>query len=67
MIHQHLVLPPVMCPCVITRPRHRESADTYDLPIEEIEVVVVLISRGLVPHDPLELTVVFEVQAVRMI
>jgi hypothetical protein len=53
-----------MCPCVIARPRHRESADANYLSIEEIEVVEVLINRGLVLHDPLELTVIFQIQTV---
>lgn len=64
MIHQHLILPPVMCSRVVARPRHRESADANDLSIEEIEVVKVLINRGLVLHDPLELTVIFQIQTV---
>jgi hypothetical protein len=49
---------------VIARPRHRESADANDLSIEEIEVVEVIINRRLVFHDPLELTVVFQIQTV---
>ena len=52
---------------MINRPRHRESADTDDLSIEEIEVVVILIYRGLVLHEPMELTVIFQIQTLRVI